>query len=112
MKSEVETARPAGRWRMLNLTWVAFFLTFVVWYNLGAFSTSAAGIRAAVVAAFPKADITYKVDAKRQGIVDSWPADVDDSSARADWGFAPRYDFDRAFNDYLIPTIRERYRRA
>jgi threonine 3-dehydrogenase len=80
-------------------------------YNLGAFSTSAAGIRAAVFAAFPKADITYHVDAKRQGIVDSWPADVDDSSARADWGFAPHYDFDRAFNDYLIPTIRERYRR-
>ncbi len=79
-------------------------------YNLGAFSTSAAGIRAAVVAAFPKADITYNVDAKRQGIVDSWPADVDDSSARADWGFAPHYEFERAFNDYLIPTIRERYR--
>ena len=81
-------------------------------YNLGAFSKSAADIRTAVVAAFPKADITYKVDAKRQEIVDSWPADVDDLSARADWGFAPRYDFDRAFNDYLIPTIRERYRRS
>ena len=38
-------------------------------------------------------------------------ADVDDSAARGDWGFAPRYDFDRAFEDYLIPTIRERYRR-
>ena len=81
-------------------------------YNLGAFSTSAADIRAAVVAAFPTADISYQVDAKRQGIVDSWPADVDDAAARKDWGFAPRYDFDRAFNDYLIPTIRERYRRA
>ena len=38
--------------------------------------------------------ITYKVDAKRQGIVDSWPADVDDSAARRDWGFSPRFDFD------------------
>ncbi|HYM25299.1 MAG TPA: NAD-dependent epimerase/dehydratase family protein [Vicinamibacterales bacterium] len=81
-------------------------------YNLGAFSTSAADIRAAVVAAFPKAEINYEIDAKRQGIVDSWPADVDASAARADWGFAPRYDFSRAFNDYLIPTIRERYRRG
>jgi hypothetical protein len=34
---------------------------------------------------------------------------VDDSAARADWGFAPRYDFARAFGEYLIPTIRERY---
>ena len=49
-------------------------------------------------------------DVKRQAIVDSWPEDVDDSAARRDWGFAPRYDFESAFDDYLIPTIRERYR--
>jgi threonine 3-dehydrogenase len=42
--------------------------------------------------------------------VDSWPADVDDSTARRDWGFAPRYDEARAFSEYLVPTIRERYR--
>jgi hypothetical protein len=36
--------------------------------------------------------------------------DVDDSAARRDWGFAPKYDFRRAFDEYLIPTIRERYR--
>jgi threonine 3-dehydrogenase len=80
-------------------------------YNLSAFSRSAAAICDVVVAAFPNASIGYKVDTKRQGIVDSWPADVDDSAARADWGFAPQYDFDRAFQEYLIPTIRERYRK-
>jgi nucleoside-diphosphate-sugar epimerase len=79
-------------------------------YNVGAFSRSAAEIREAVVAAFPRARITYKIDEKRQGIVDSWPADVDDSAARADWGFEPAYDFDRAFREYLIPTIRRYYR--
>src|SRR5688572_26436823 len=36
---ELSSPHP-GRWRMLNRTWVAFFLTFVVWYNLGAFSTT------------------------------------------------------------------------
>jgi nucleoside-diphosphate-sugar epimerase len=81
-------------------------------YNLTAFSPSAAEIREVVREAFPDATIGYKVDPKRQGIVDSWPADVDDSAARRDWGFAPKHDFDRAFRDYLIPTIRERYRRA
>jgi len=34
---------------------------------------------------------------------------VDDSAARQDWGFAPQYDFARAFREYLIPTIRGRY---
>jgi threonine 3-dehydrogenase len=80
-------------------------------YNLKAFSRSAAAIRDVVVAAFPNASIGYKVDTKRQGIVDSWPVDVDDSAARADWGFSPIYDFDRAFQEYLIPTILERYRK-
>ena len=61
-----------------------------------------------VARAFPDARITWDVDAKRQGIVDSWPADVDDSAARRDWGFAPRYDFERASDEYLIPRIRER----
>jgi threonine 3-dehydrogenase len=79
-------------------------------YNLTAFSRSASDIREVVLRAFPHATIEYQVDPKRQGIVDSWPADVDDSAARGDWGFTPRYDFDRAFEDYLIPTIRERYR--
>jgi nucleoside-diphosphate-sugar epimerase len=80
-------------------------------YNLTAFNPSAAKIREVVVASFTDAIIDYKVDAKRQGIVDSWPAAVDDSAARRDWGFNPRYDFDRAFSEYLIPTIRQRYHR-
>jgi nucleoside-diphosphate-sugar epimerase len=80
-------------------------------YNLTAFNPSAAAIREVVLASFPDAAIEYKVDAKRQGIVDSWPAAVDDSAARRDWGFNPRYDFERAFSEYLIPTIRQRYHR-
>jgi nucleoside-diphosphate-sugar epimerase len=80
-------------------------------YNLTAFNVSAADIRDAVVAAFPTAAIGFVVDPKRQGIIDSWPAAVDDSAARGDWGFDPQYDFDRAFHEYLIPTIRQRYQR-
>jgi nucleoside-diphosphate-sugar epimerase len=79
-------------------------------YNVGAFNPSAEEIRARVLAAFPGAAISFAPHLKRQQIVDSWPADVDDSAARRDWGFAPRYDFNRAFDEYLIPTIRERYR--
>jgi nucleoside-diphosphate-sugar epimerase len=64
-----------------------------------------------IARAFPDARISWKIDAKRQAIVDSWPADVDDAAARRDWGFSPQYDFDRAFREYLIPMIRARYRR-
>jgi len=79
-------------------------------YNVGAFNPSAEEVRQIVLQAFPGAEITYQVDVKRQGIVDAWPADVDDSAARREWGFAPQYDFERAFSEYLIPTIRQRYR--
>jgi threonine 3-dehydrogenase len=78
-------------------------------YNVTAFSATADDVRQVVVQAFPEAQITTQVDAKRQEIVDTWPEDVDDSAARRDWGHAPRYDFERAFRDYLIPTIRKQY---
>jgi len=78
-------------------------------YNVAAFNPSAEEICRAVRAAFPDSRIEWETDEKRQGILDSWPADVDDSAARRDWGFAPRYDFDRAFNQYLVPTIRTLY---
>ena len=78
-------------------------------YNVGSFSLSAAEIRELVRAAFPDAGITFAPDDKRQGIVDSWPADVDDSAARRDWGWQPDYDLRRAFDEYLIPNISRFY---
>jgi nucleoside-diphosphate-sugar epimerase len=78
-------------------------------YNVAAFNPSADEIREIVTREFPGARIGYAVDVKRQGIVDSWPAAVDDSAARRDWGFAPGFDLTRAFSEYLIPTIRKRY---
>jgi nucleoside-diphosphate-sugar epimerase len=78
-------------------------------YNLTAFSPTAQQIHDVVTAAFSRADLGWRPDPKRQAIVDSWPVDVDDTAARRDWGFAPAYDFTRAFDEYLIPTIRGRY---
>ncbi len=78
-------------------------------YNITAFSPSAAEMSSIVAAAFPGAQLSTVVDAKRQAIVDSWPQEVDDSAARRDWGHDPRYDLDKAFREYLIPTIRQRY---
>jgi nucleoside-diphosphate-sugar epimerase len=78
-------------------------------YNIGAFNPSAEEVRDIVRQAFPRAEIATQVDLKRQGIVDTWPADVDDAAARRDWGHEPRHDLASAFQDYLIPTIRKLY---
>jgi threonine 3-dehydrogenase len=85
-------------------------LTRVV-YNIGAFAPSAGEIAELTRKAFPRARIAFQPDQKRNGIVDSWPADVDDSAARQDWGWKPAYDVVRTFNDYLVPNIRGRYSR-
>ncbi len=58
-------------------------------YNVKAFNPSADEIRTSALRAFPDAAITYRVDAKRQSVIDSWPEDVDDSAARKDWDFSP-----------------------
>jgi threonine 3-dehydrogenase len=78
-------------------------------YNVSSFSRSAEQFAGMVQAAFPDVEITFRPADARQGIVDSWPADIDDNAARRDWEWSPDYDVDRAFNDYLIPTIVERY---
>jgi nucleoside-diphosphate-sugar epimerase len=76
-------------------------------YNVGAFAVTADDVRRAVLHAIPNANITYRVDERRQGIVDSWPADVDDTAARNDWGFQARLDFDATLGEYVLPAIRD-----
>ncbi len=81
-------------------------------YNIGAFSPSAAELEALLRESFPDMQVDFLPDARRQAIVDSWPEAVDDSAARADWGWAARYDLRAAFETYLIPAVRQRYGRA
>ena len=78
-------------------------------YNISSFSLSAEQFRSKVMEFFPQAEISYAVHEKRQGIVDTWPMDTDDKDARTDWGWAPDYDLDRCFAEYLVPNIRKRY---
>jgi threonine 3-dehydrogenase len=78
-------------------------------YNVRAFAPTADELRDEAVRAFPKASISYQVDPKRQGIVDSWPEDTDDAAARHDWGFRPSYDFHSAMRTYLIPGVQQKY---
>jgi threonine 3-dehydrogenase len=79
-------------------------------YNVTSFSLSAADFQDWVLKFFPQAEVTFKPDVKRQAIVDSWPADLDDSAAERDWNWQPEYDVERSFSEYLVPNIISRYR--
>jgi threonine 3-dehydrogenase len=81
-------------------------------YNVAAFSLTAGEFRQRALRAFPRAQITFAPNARRQGIVDSWPEDLDDSPARKDWSWKPDYDANRFFDDYFLPEMRKRYKRV
>ena len=78
-------------------------------YNIAAFALTAEEFRQRALKAFPDAKITFEPNPRRQGIVDSWPEDVDDSRARKDWNWTPDYDVDKFFDEYFLPEIRKRY---
>jgi threonine 3-dehydrogenase len=69
-------------------------------YNVTSFSLTAEQVAQRVKDAFPNAEISYEPSQGRQGIVDSWPAALDDSAARRDWDWLPEYDVDVAFDHY------------
>lgn len=78
-------------------------------YNVTSFSLTAADIRERVVRRFPDARVEFCADPARARIVDTWPAEVDDSAARNDWGWVPDYDVDRAFDEYVLPNVARYY---
>ncbi len=78
-------------------------------YNVTSFSPSAGEFYSLVRERWPQAEVEFSPDGKRQAIVDSWPADVNDDAARSDWGWAPEYDLRCAFADYLVPGVERHY---
>ena len=69
-------------------------------YNLAGMSFGPEEIAAAIQKHIPDFKITYNID-YRQQIAESWPAVIDDSRAREDWGWKPDYDLDKMTADML-----------
>jgi nucleoside-diphosphate-sugar epimerase len=78
-------------------------------YNITSFSFSADDFRNLTLEGFPNAEIHFKPDLKRQAIVDSWPADINDQAARIDWGWDPSHGADQSCQEYLLKNISNRY---
>lgn len=69
-------------------------------YNLAAMSFSPNEIGAEIKKHLPEFEMTFKPD-YRQSIADSWPQSIDDSVARADWGWKHEYDLPKMTKDML-----------
>lgn len=56
----------------------------------------------------PGFKMRYEVDPVRQAIADSWPDKMDDSCARAEWGWTPTYDLETMTVD-MISCLRKKF---
>ncbi len=70
-------------------------------FNISAMSFDPEGIAASIRRVMPNFTLTYDVDPVRQGIANSWPDSLDCSAAKAEWGFAPKFDLDAMTKDML-----------
>ncbi len=61
-------------------------------FNITAMSFDPEEIAREIRKRIPDFTLSYAVDPVRQAIADSWPDHMDDSAARAEWGWRPEYD--------------------
>ncbi|MCK5130771.1 MAG: NAD-dependent epimerase/dehydratase family protein [Candidatus Sabulitectum sp.] len=69
-------------------------------YNLSALSFTAGDLTAEIRKHIPDFEVTYEPDF-RQAIADTWPASIDDSAAREEWGWKPDWDLENTTRDML-----------
>lgn len=70
-------------------------------FNITAMSFEPETLAAEIKKHLPGFELSYEVDPIRQGIADSWPNSLDDSAARAEWGWSPEYDLTKMTTDML-----------
>jgi nucleoside-diphosphate-sugar epimerase len=69
-------------------------------YNLAGESFSPARLAEEIRRRVPGFEMRYRPDF-RQSIAESWPHSIDDSEARRDWGWRPRFGLDEMVDDML-----------
>ena len=75
-------------------------------YNMAGMSFTPKHIADEIRKHHPDFSITYKPDF-RQAIADSWPASIDDSITRKDWGLCDEFDIEK-LSSTMLSKIKER----
>lgn len=70
-------------------------------FNVTAMSFAPEHIYAEIRRHLPGFEMVYRPDALKQSIADSWPNSLDDTCARNEWGWKPRYDLAMTTEDML-----------
>jgi nucleoside-diphosphate-sugar epimerase len=70
-------------------------------FNVTAMSFEPEELEASIKKVIPEFQLHYDVDPERQAIADTWPNSLDDTAAREEWGWNPKYDLDAMTRDML-----------
>jgi len=70
-------------------------------FNVTAMSFTPQQLAAEIQEHMPEFTITYRVDPLRQAIADSWPRHMNDSAAKAEWGWQAQFDLQAMVKDML-----------
>ena len=70
-------------------------------FNVSAITVTPKELAREIKKQIPEFVIDYEIDPVRQAIADSWPDSLDDSAARAEWGWNPKYDLEAMTADML-----------
>ena len=70
-------------------------------YNVSSMSFTPEELADAIKCKIPDFEINYDIDDSRQEIADSWPSSLDDSVARNEWGWRPKYHLSNMVDDML-----------
>ena len=76
-------------------------------YNLAAMSFSPSEITASIRKFYPEFKTIYQPDF-RQEIAESWPSSIDDSCARRDWNWKPKFKID-TMSATMIKHLKQKY---
>jgi nucleoside-diphosphate-sugar epimerase len=76
-------------------------------YNIAAMSFTPAEVAKAIKKHVPKFKVSYAPDFRQQ-IASSWIESIDDSHARADWGWSPKYNL-ASMTTTMIEKLNEQY---
>ena len=70
-------------------------------FNVGALSFDPEEVAASIQKRLPGFKLEYDVNPLLQSIADSWPDDLDDTAAREEWDWIPKYNLDQMTNVML-----------
>jgi nucleoside-diphosphate-sugar epimerase len=79
-------------------------------FNVTAMQLTPERLAGAIRRLVPGFRLTFQVDPLRQSIADSWPRSLDDSAAREEWGWEPRWTLEAMTEDMLTHLARRRGR--